>query len=193
MAVRSLFSSVSTLATGAVDAPVRAIVEAVLDERGFAGREALDAARGRLEELEAKVAGLLPRVEAAEQRAGNLVGEVQRLQTSVDDLTRDLSDARDQALQAVARADEAETGRSELVAAVEALKAEIKNAASGKVAAGKASTDDRAVVGAGGAVEVRGKTFYVHPQHEGERYSVAHNGAVRVGRRLVKKSAAPLV
>jgi len=188
MAVRSLFSSVSTLATGAVDAPVRTIVEAVLDERGFAGREDLDAARDRLEKLEASVAGLLPRVEAAEQRAGNLVGEVQRLQTSVDDLTRDLADARDQALQSAARADAAEAACGKLSAAVEALKAELKAAPASE----KGATDDRAVVGANGAVEVRGKTFYVDPQHVGERYSVAHNGAVRVGRRLVKKSAEPV-
>lgn len=189
MAVRSLFSSVSTLASGAVDAPVRTVVEAVLNERGFVDHAAFAAAEQRLAGLEQTIGALSPRIEAAEQRAGLLAEEVQRLQSAVDDLTRDLADARTETVQAVARTDEAERARAELAAEVEALSAKLAAAPSASPTA--APTDDRPVVGPAGEVEVRGKPYFVDATHAGERYSVAHNGAVRVGRRLVKKSAEP--
>lgn len=186
MAVRTIFSSVSTLASGAMDGPIRAVVEAVLDERGFVDPAAFAAAQRRLEGLEAKVAALMPRVEAAEQRAGHLSGEVQRLQSSVDDLTRDLADARDQTIQSVARADELEQVAQALRVEVEQL----RQAATG--GPGLTRVEDAAsMVGPGGEVLVRGEPFFVDVRHAGKAYKVAHNGAVRVGSRLVKKAAAP--
>ena len=181
MAVRSLFSSISGLATDAVDSPVRAIVEAVLEERGLVDRTAFEAARSRLVGLEAKVAGISPRVEAAEQRAGHLADEVSRLQDTIDDLVRDLAEAREQTMQAVARADEAEQAAAALRAEVASLQSAAPSAA--------APADDRPRVGPRGEVEVRGKPYFVDASHAGTPYSVAHNGAVRVGNRLVKKSA----
>jgi len=181
MAVRSMLSSFSDMASGAVDAPVRGIVEAVLNERGFVDASTFDTARRRLEGLEAKVAGLMPRVEAAEQRAQHLADEVKRLQSTIDDLTSDLADARTQTMQAVARADEAEAATAKLAAELDAAKA----------AKPAASVDERPTVGDNGEVEVRGKAFFVAAEHAGKPYTVAHNGAVRVGRRLVKKTPQP--
>jgi hypothetical protein len=128
----------------------------------------------------------MPRVEAAEQRAGHLSGEVQRLQSSVDDLTRDLADARDQTIQSVARADALEQLTQALRAEVEQL----RQAATGG-AEPATSGDGASTVGPSGEVLVRGEPFFVDVQHAGKPYKVAHNGAVRVGSRLVKKAAAP--
>ncbi|HCH63855.1 MAG TPA: hypothetical protein DFR83_13700 [Deltaproteobacteria bacterium] len=181
MAVRSLFSTISEAATSAVDSPVRSIVEAVLEERGLVDRSEFDAARTRLEGLEARLAAVSPRLEAAEQRASHLADEVRRFQSTVDDLQRDLSDAREQTVQALARADETDRAVAKLRAELEELKA--APAASAKAA------PSAAVVGPNGEVDVRGKEYTIDAKHAGEQYTIAHNGAVRVGRRLVKKQA----
>jgi hypothetical protein len=191
MAVRELFSTISGVAGSAVDGPVRAIVEAVLEERGFIDQAAFAAARTRLEGVEAKLAGIGPRVEAAEQRANHLAEEVRRLQAANDDFQRDLSDAREQTIQAVARADAAEQRLAAQEEALAQLRAQLEAAAKAGTKAA-APADDRPVVGPGGEVKVRGEDFFVDAAHAGESYTVAHNGAVRVGRRLVKKSTEPV-
>ena len=181
MAVRNLFSTLSDVASSAVDNPVRSIVEAVLEERGFADRSAFDAARSRLGDLETKLSEVLPRVEAAEQRASHLADEVRRFQATIDELQRELSSAREQSIQAKARAEAAES-------AVAALTTKVAGLPKGGKAA--ASAEPSLLVGSGGEVEVNGKAYVVDQKYAGQAYTIAHNGAVRVGRRLVKKKAA---
>jgi len=176
MAVRDLLNTLTDGAARVVDAPVRDIVEEVLQEKGLADRATVDRALQQIESLKATTDALTPRVEAAEQRANHLAGKVDRLQHAIDDLQRDLAEAREQTMDAVARADTAEAALSELRAEVARLKA--------------GPSDDRPVVGPEGQVEVRGKRFVVATSHAGKKYSVAHNGAVRVGGRLVKKQPA---
>jgi len=176
MAVRDLLTTLSGSAARAVDAPVRDIVEAVLQERGLAEQATVDAALKSIGELQATTDALVPRVEAAEQRAAHLAEKVDRLQHTIDDLVRDLAEAREQTMDAVSRADSAEAALSALQAEVAALKA--------------GPVDDRPRVGAAGEVEVRGKAYTVDVAHAGKPYAVAHNGAVRVGGRLVKKQPA---
>ena len=178
MAVRTLLSTISGVASSAIDPSVRMIVEAVLEERGLVDRSDFDAARTRLEGLDARLAAVGPRLEAAEQRASHLADEVRRFQSTVDDLQRDLADAREQTMQAVARADEAERTVQKLQASLKATNAK------------PAAETSALVVGPAGEVEVRGKAFVVDAEHAGQPYTIAHNGAVRVGRRLVKKKPA---
>ena len=174
MAVRDLLSTLSDSAARVVDAPVRELVEAVLEERGLADATTVNDALARISRLESASEALLPRVEAAEQRAAHLAEKVERLQHTIDDLMRDLSEAREQTVDAVSRADAADAAVLELKATVAALQ----------------PSDDRPRVGAAGEVEVRGKSYVVDAAHAGKAYSVAHNGAVRIGGRLVKKQPA---
>lgn len=176
MAVRDLLSSLSDTAVRAVDAPVRDIVEEILQEKGLADRTTVDRALQQIQSLSAATSALAPRVEAAEQRASHLADKVDQLQRTVDDLQRDLAEAREQAMDAVARADAAEATLSELRTDLARMNTK--------------PSDERPVVGANGQVEVRGKSFVVDVEHAGKKYSVAHNGAVRVGGRLVKKQPA---
>lgn len=174
-----------------VDEPLRELIESVLDEKQLATKAQVRDLEATIGTLQATVRALSPRVDAAEQRASHLAQEVERLRTTIDDLTRDLAEAREQTMDAVARADAAEAKASQAEdaahkaeAALSEAKAELSAAASAPVAE---PADDRPVVGPAGEVVVNGKTFRVDEKHAGERYSVAHNGAVRVGRRLVKK------
>ena len=176
MAVRDLFNTLSDSAARAVDAPVRDIVEAVLVERGLVEQSTVDDALARLAQLTDSTEALAPRVEAAEQRAAHLADKVQRLQDTIDDLVRDLAEAREQTVDAVSRADSADAALQELKATVARLRA--------------GPVDERPRVGAAGEVEVRGKSYVIDVEHAGKPYSVAHNGAVRVGGRLVKKQSA---
>jgi hypothetical protein len=176
-----LFSAISDVASSAVDNPVRSIVEAVLDERGFVERSAFDAARSRLDGLESKLSDVTPRVEAAEQRASHLADEVRRFQSAMDDLQQELATTREQATRANARAEAAEGALAALQTAVESLPQ-----ASGT----EAPAEPSALVGPAGEVEVKGQAYVVDKKHAGQAYTIAHNGAVRVGRRLVKKQKA---
>ena len=67
MAVRDLLSTLSDSAARVVDAPVRELVEAVLEERGLADATTVNDALARISRLESASEALLPRVEAAEQ------------------------------------------------------------------------------------------------------------------------------
>lgn len=178
MAVRTLLSTLSGVASSAIDPSVRLIVEAILEERGLVDRSDFDAARTRLEGLDARLAAVGPRLEAAEQRASHLADEVRRFQATIDDLQRDLAEAREQTMQAVARADEAERTAQKLQDSLKTSNAKPAAEASAQV------------VGPAGEVQVRGKAYVVDAAHAGQPYTIAHNGAVRVGRRLVKKKPA---
>ena len=65
MAVRTLLSTISGVASSAIDPSVRMIVEAVLEERGLVDRSDFDAARTRLEGLDARLAAVNAAAEAA--------------------------------------------------------------------------------------------------------------------------------
>jgi seryl-tRNA synthetase len=156
-----------------VDAPVRAIVEELLAERGVPGRDELAAANSRVSALQTAQTTLAARLDAAEAKEAELAAELQRLVATVDELQRDLAESREQLVQAQAEAEEART-----IAADAAARAP--------------EADDRPVVGEDGAVVVRDSTFYVDPALAGEPYTVTSRGGLSIGGRFVKRHKSPV-
>ncbi len=157
-----------------VDAPVRAILEDLLRERGVPGAADLAAANAELRAVSEVQQALATRLDAAEGKTAALEAELARLLSTVDELQRDLAESREQLVQAQAEAEEA--------------RALAEKAAE----SGAAAPDDRPLVGEDGAVIVKGTTHYVDPSLAGEPYTVTSRGGLSIGGRFVKRHDSPV-
>ena len=182
--VSKLGAALAGSAERVVDAPVRAILEDLLKERGVPGAQDLAAARSEISQLKSQQSALSDRLSAVEARSTAVEGELQSLLSTIDELQRDLAESREQLVQAQAEADEART-----LAAAALERAEAPQESSGSA---EEAADDRPLVGEDGAVQVRDTTYYVDAALAGEPYTVTSRGSLAIAGRFVKRHKQPV-